>query len=173
MRLQIWMLTGDKLETALCIARSLHLGGGAAWLAARACAGRRDAHRLLDTLRAAGGSTDLIIEGDSLEVRPPYYRPITGTGGAERSVLFKLCNSAQGVPAIVRRRVRGSAARLQRRGGGALLADAEGARGAAAAAPRARRGGRRRRGERRRHDPGGRHRSVYLTLRRRGLTVGC
>lgn len=62
------MLTGDKLETALCIARSLHLGGGSAWLAAPECSSRRDAYQLLEALRRTDGRTDLIIEGETLEV---------------------------------------------------------------------------------------------------------
>ncbi|KOB71789.1 putative cation-transporting atpase [Operophtera brumata] len=66
--IKIWMLTGDKLETALCIARSLHLGGGTAWLTARACVDRRDAYALLESLRRADSTTDLIIEGETLEV---------------------------------------------------------------------------------------------------------
>ncbi|KAL4708862.1 hypothetical protein ACJJTC_018308, partial [Scirpophaga incertulas] len=33
---KVWMLTGDKLETALCIARSLQLGGGA-WVVGAQC----------------------------------------------------------------------------------------------------------------------------------------
>ena len=59
------MLTGDKLETALCIARSLQLGGGARWRSARECRTRRDAHALLRDLAGAG---DLILEGETLEV---------------------------------------------------------------------------------------------------------
>lgn len=63
------MLTGDKLETALCIARSLQLGGGAGWRAARECAARSDARALLRELAAAGDHPDLVIEGETLEVR--------------------------------------------------------------------------------------------------------
>ncbi|XP_068628324.1 probable phospholipid-transporting ATPase IIB [Battus philenor] len=65
--IKIWMLTGDKLETALCIARSLQLGGGARWLTASECTSRRDAYQLLLTLENADDSTDLIIEGETLE----------------------------------------------------------------------------------------------------------
>lgn len=62
------MLTGDKLETALCIARSLQLGGGAGWHTARDCSSRRDAHALLQALHSADEDMDLIIEGETLEV---------------------------------------------------------------------------------------------------------
>lgn len=62
------MLTGDKLETALCIARSLHLGGGTNWHVANECASRRDAHQLLQEL-VNSEATDFIIEGETLEVR--------------------------------------------------------------------------------------------------------
>ncbi|XP_026484609.2 probable phospholipid-transporting ATPase IIB [Vanessa tameamea] len=65
---KIWMLTGDKLETALCIARSLQLGGGARWLAAPECGSRRAAYALLDSLAADADRTDLILEGETLEV---------------------------------------------------------------------------------------------------------
>ncbi|XP_047507080.1 probable phospholipid-transporting ATPase IIB [Pieris napi] len=65
--IKIWMLTGDKLETALCIARSLHLGGGSRWMTAAECRSRTDAHRLLNALRSAH-DTDLILEGETLEV---------------------------------------------------------------------------------------------------------
>ncbi|XP_048481899.1 probable phospholipid-transporting ATPase IIB [Plutella xylostella] len=70
--IKIWMLTGDKLETALCIARSLHFGGGGGWRVAAECAGRRGAHRLLETLDD-GENMDLILEGDTLEVCLRYY----------------------------------------------------------------------------------------------------
>ncbi|XP_014354806.2 probable phospholipid-transporting ATPase IIB [Papilio machaon] len=66
--IKIWMLTGDKLETALCIARSLQLGGGRRWLSAPECTTRRHAHHLLLTLQNAEDDTDLIIEGETLEV---------------------------------------------------------------------------------------------------------
>ncbi|KAJ0181431.1 hypothetical protein K1T71_003516 [Dendrolimus kikuchii] len=65
---KIWMLTGDKLETALCIARSLHLGGASGWHSARGCTTRRDAYELLQTLTNSEEQMDLIIEGETLEV---------------------------------------------------------------------------------------------------------
>ncbi|CAH2069023.1 unnamed protein product, partial [Iphiclides podalirius] len=65
---KVWMLTGDKLETALCIARSLQLGGGSRWLVASECSTRRDAHALLNAIDRAEDGTDLIIEGETLEV---------------------------------------------------------------------------------------------------------
>ncbi|CAH0406188.1 unnamed protein product [Chilo suppressalis] len=65
---KIWMLTGDKLETALCIARSLHLGGGGSWFTAPSCRTRRDAHALLQALPQLAAGTDLIVEGDALQM---------------------------------------------------------------------------------------------------------
>ncbi|XP_026726480.1 probable phospholipid-transporting ATPase IIB [Trichoplusia ni] len=66
--IKIWMLTGDKLETAQCIARSLQLGGGAGWRVAGDCRSRQDAHRLLRDLARQEQDMDLIIEGETLEV---------------------------------------------------------------------------------------------------------
>lgn len=66
--IKIWMLTGDKLETALCIARSLQLGGGESWYTAYECTSRRHAYELLHTLHSAVDNMDLIIEGETLEV---------------------------------------------------------------------------------------------------------
>ncbi|XP_026323412.1 probable phospholipid-transporting ATPase IIB [Hyposmocoma kahamanoa] len=65
--IKIWMLTGDKLETALCIARSLQLGGGTNWHVANECANRRDAYQLLQEL-VNSEATDFIIEGETLEI---------------------------------------------------------------------------------------------------------
>ncbi|KAM3960111.1 LOW QUALITY PROTEIN: putative phospholipid-transporting ATPase IIB [Aphomia sociella] len=66
--LKIWMLTGDKLETALCIARSLQLGGGASWHAAARCSTRREALQLLQALAARRPGDDLVLEGETLEL---------------------------------------------------------------------------------------------------------
>ncbi|GBP18501.1 Probable phospholipid-transporting ATPase IIB [Eumeta japonica] len=69
--IKVWMLTGDKLETALCIARSLRLGGGADYHVASECINRRDAHALLERLQRildSNEQTDLIIEGETLQV---------------------------------------------------------------------------------------------------------
>ncbi|CAG9782712.1 unnamed protein product [Diatraea saccharalis] len=66
--IKIWMLTGDKLETALCIARSLHLGGGGNWYPAPPCTTRRDAHATLQALAELAPDMDLIVEGETLEV---------------------------------------------------------------------------------------------------------
>ncbi|XP_037300392.1 probable phospholipid-transporting ATPase IIB isoform X3 [Manduca sexta] len=71
--IKIWMLTGDKLETALCIARSLQLGGGAGWTSAPACRLRRDAHALLRDLQQGDQLMDLIIEGETLDVCLQWY----------------------------------------------------------------------------------------------------
>ncbi|VVC97581.1 unnamed protein product [Leptidea sinapis] len=53
--------------TALCIARSLNLGGGTRWVAAPECRLRTDSYRLLTMLQGAP-HTDLILEGETLEV---------------------------------------------------------------------------------------------------------
>ncbi|CAB3221059.1 unnamed protein product [Arctia plantaginis] len=74
--IKIWMLTGDKLETALCIARSLQLGGGAGWhcaAAERPCTSRHHAYLLLQQLTVAGDDMDLIIEGETLETCLRFY----------------------------------------------------------------------------------------------------
>uniref|UniRef100_A0A2H1W165 Phospholipid-transporting ATPase n=1 Tax=Spodoptera frugiperda TaxID=7108 RepID=A0A2H1W165_SPOFR len=94
--LKIWMLTGDKLETALCIARSLQLGGGVTWHSARTCRGRGDAHALLQALRAAGDTVDLIIEGETLEVclqsyEEEFVEVLCGCGG----VVVARCSPTQ------------------------------------------------------------------------------
>ncbi|XP_060810427.1 probable phospholipid-transporting ATPase IIB [Amyelois transitella] len=69
---KIWMLTGDKLETALCIARSLSLGGGNGWHTADRCGRRLDSNQLLREL-GARDDTDLIIEGETLEICLRFY----------------------------------------------------------------------------------------------------
>ncbi|XP_076041480.1 putative phospholipid-transporting ATPase IIA isoform X2 [Oratosquilla oratoria] len=71
--MKIWMLTGDKLETATCIAKSsrlvspnqgLHVMGNVS--------SRREAHLELNTLRRKSDSA-LIIKGDALETCLQYY----------------------------------------------------------------------------------------------------
>lgn len=64
------MLTGDKLETALCIAKSLHLvnGAGQGIFEFAQCVSRIDTHAEINRLNAEGPGVALIIEGDSLEV---------------------------------------------------------------------------------------------------------
>ncbi|XP_063590480.1 probable phospholipid-transporting ATPase IIB [Penaeus indicus] len=71
--MKIWMLTGDKLETATCIAKSsrlvspnqgLHVMGNVST--------RREAHLELNALRRKSDSA-LIIKGDALETCLQYY----------------------------------------------------------------------------------------------------
>lgn len=71
--MKIWMLTGDKLETATCIAKSsrlvspnqgLHVMGDIST--------RREAHLELNALRRKSDSA-LIIKGDALETCLQYY----------------------------------------------------------------------------------------------------
>lgn len=106
---KIWMLTGDKLETALCIARSLHLGGGSGWHSARGCTTRRDAYQLLQTLTNSDEQMDLIIEGETLEVCLQWYEEefvcvLCGCSG----VVVARCSPTQKaqVAALLRRRGR-------------------------------------------------------------------
>ncbi|KAK3873283.1 hypothetical protein Pcinc_021693 [Petrolisthes cinctipes] len=71
--MKIWMLTGDKLETATCIAKSsrlvspnqsIHIMGDVST--------RREAHLELNALRRKS-DTALIIKGDALETCLQYY----------------------------------------------------------------------------------------------------
>jgi hypothetical protein len=66
--LQIWMLTGDKLETATCIAKSSRLVSRTQGLHVfKSVVTRTDAHLELNTFRKKQDCA-LVISGDSLEV---------------------------------------------------------------------------------------------------------
>lgn len=66
--LQIWMLTGDKLETATCIAKSSRLVSRTQGLHVfKSVVTRTDAHLELNTFRKKQDCA-LVINGDSLEV---------------------------------------------------------------------------------------------------------
>lgn len=66
--LQIWMLTGDKLETATCIAKSSRLVSRTQSLHVfKSVVTRTDAHLELNTFRKKQDCA-LVISGDSLEV---------------------------------------------------------------------------------------------------------
>ena len=70
--LQIWMLTGDKLETATCIAKSSKLVSRTQDIYAfKKVTGRTEAHLELNNLRRKQDSA-LIITGDSLQVGLRY-----------------------------------------------------------------------------------------------------
>ncbi|SPP85756.1 probable phospholipid-transporting ATPase IIB isoform X2 [Drosophila guanche] len=72
---RVWMLTGDKLETACCIAKSSQLIGRNQGLhVLRSVKTRTDAHQELNSFRRKQGHA-LVIEGESLEVCLQYYRP--------------------------------------------------------------------------------------------------
>ncbi|XP_058133904.1 probable phospholipid-transporting ATPase IIB isoform X3 [Dasypus novemcinctus] len=71
--IKIWMLTGDKLETATCIAKSSHLVSRTQGLHVFSpVASRGEAHLELNALRRRQDSA-LVISGDSLEVCLRYY----------------------------------------------------------------------------------------------------
>ncbi|XP_057555052.1 probable phospholipid-transporting ATPase IIB isoform X4 [Hippopotamus amphibius kiboko] len=71
--IKIWMLTGDKLETATCIAKSSHLVSRTQDTHIfRPVAGRADAHLELNAFRRKQDCA-LVISGDSLEVCLRYY----------------------------------------------------------------------------------------------------
>ncbi|KAF7283909.1 hypothetical protein GWI33_022738 [Rhynchophorus ferrugineus] len=72
--IKIWMLTGDKLETATCIAKSSRLVSRAQGLHVfKRVATRTDAHLELNTYRKKQDCA-LVISGESLEVCLSYYQ---------------------------------------------------------------------------------------------------
>merc|ERR1719495_803451 len=71
--LRIWMLTGDKLETATCIAKSSKLVARTQDIHIfKEVATRSEAHQELNSYRRKQ-DTALVIRGDSLEVCLQYY----------------------------------------------------------------------------------------------------
>ncbi|KAL1115479.1 hypothetical protein AAG570_007509, partial [Ranatra chinensis] len=73
-RIKIWMLTGDKLETATCIAKSSQLVSKSQELYVFApVVTRTDAHAQLNLFRKKQDAA-LVITGDSLEVCLQYYQ---------------------------------------------------------------------------------------------------
>ncbi|XP_066208424.1 probable phospholipid-transporting ATPase IIB isoform X3 [Saccopteryx leptura] len=71
--IKIWMLTGDKLETATCIAKSSHLVSRAQDIHVfRPVTNRGEAHLELNAFRRKHDCA-LVISGDSLEVCLRYY----------------------------------------------------------------------------------------------------
>ncbi|XP_043268867.1 probable phospholipid-transporting ATPase IIB isoform X3 [Venturia canescens] len=73
--IKIWMLTGDKLETATCIATSSRLVSRTQGLHVfKSVVTRTDAHLELNTFRKKQDCA-LVISGDSLEVCLQYYQP--------------------------------------------------------------------------------------------------
>jgi phospholipid-translocating ATPase len=72
--IKIWMLTGDKLETATCIAKSSRLVSRTQSLHVfKSVVTRTDAHLELNTFRKKQDCA-LVISGDSLEVCLQYYQ---------------------------------------------------------------------------------------------------
>ncbi|KAK7867266.1 hypothetical protein R5R35_000250 [Gryllus longicercus] len=72
--IKIWMLTGDKLETATCIAKSSRLVSRTQGLHIfKSVVTRTDAHLELNTFRKKQDCA-LVISGDSLEVCLQYYQ---------------------------------------------------------------------------------------------------
>ncbi|XP_044263269.1 probable phospholipid-transporting ATPase IIB isoform X1 [Tribolium madens] len=73
--IKIWMLTGDKLETATCIAKSSRLVSRTQGLhILKKVVTRTDAHLELNAFRRKQDCA-LVISGDSLEVCLSYYQP--------------------------------------------------------------------------------------------------
>ncbi|XP_016074151.1 PREDICTED: probable phospholipid-transporting ATPase IIB [Miniopterus natalensis] len=71
--IKVWMLTGDKLETATCIAKSSHLVSRTQDIHVfRPVASRGEAHLELNAFRRKHDCA-LVISGDSLEVCLRYY----------------------------------------------------------------------------------------------------
>lgn len=71
---KIWMLTGDKLETATCIAKSSHLVGRNQGLhVLKSVQTRTDAHLELNQFRRKQDCA-LVVSGESLEVCLQYYQ---------------------------------------------------------------------------------------------------
>ncbi|XP_054549956.1 probable phospholipid-transporting ATPase IIB isoform X2 [Talpa occidentalis] len=71
--IKIWMLTGDKLETATCIAKSSHLVSRTQDIHVfRPVASRAEAHLELNAFRRRHDCA-LVVSGDSLEVCLRYY----------------------------------------------------------------------------------------------------
>ncbi|KAJ8000292.1 hypothetical protein DPEC_G00203320 [Dallia pectoralis] len=71
--IKIWMLTGDKLETATCIAKSSHLVSRSQDIHVfRPVSNRGEAHLELNAFRKKHDCA-LVISGDSLEVCLQYY----------------------------------------------------------------------------------------------------
>lgn len=72
--IKIWMLTGDKLETATCIAKSSHLVGRNQSLhVLKSVLTRTDAHLELNQFRRKQDCA-LVVSGESLEVCLQYYQ---------------------------------------------------------------------------------------------------
>ncbi|XP_037913734.1 probable phospholipid-transporting ATPase IIA isoform X2 [Hermetia illucens] len=70
---RVWMLTGDKLETATCIAKSSQLVGRNQGLhILKSVQTRTDAHLELNQFRRKQGCA-LVVSGESLEVCLQYY----------------------------------------------------------------------------------------------------
>ena len=71
--IRIWMLTGDKLETATCIAKSSKLVSRAQSIHIfKAVTSRSEAHQELNAFRRRQDNA-LVIKGDSLELCLEYY----------------------------------------------------------------------------------------------------
>ncbi|XP_021700872.1 probable phospholipid-transporting ATPase IIA isoform X1 [Aedes aegypti] len=73
--IKIWMLTGDKLETATCIAKSSHLVGRNQNIhVLKSVLTRTDAHLELNQFRRKQDCA-LVVSGESLEICLQYYQP--------------------------------------------------------------------------------------------------
>jgi hypothetical protein len=76
--LQVWMLTGDKLETAICIAKSSKLVSRTQEIHVFSrITDRGQAHLELNALRRKNDAA-LVVSGDSLQVRLSLFLLIQG-----------------------------------------------------------------------------------------------
>ncbi|XP_064433647.1 probable phospholipid-transporting ATPase IIB isoform X17 [Mirounga angustirostris] len=93
---EIWMLTGDKLETATCIAKSSHLVSRTQDIHVfRPVTSRGEAHLELNAFRRKHDCA-LVISGDSLEVCLRYYeRELVELACQGPAVLCYRCSPTQ------------------------------------------------------------------------------
>ncbi|XP_034852131.1 probable phospholipid-transporting ATPase IIB isoform X3 [Mirounga leonina] len=94
--IKIWMLTGDKLETATCIAKSSHLVSRTQDIHVfRPVTSRGEAHLELNAFRRKHDCA-LVISGDSLEVCLRYYeRELVELACQGPAVLCYRCSPTQ------------------------------------------------------------------------------
>ncbi|NXN18076.1 ATP9B ATPase, partial [Indicator maculatus] len=96
--IKIWMLTGDKLETATCIAKSSHLVSRTQDIHIfRPVTTRGEAHLELNAFRRKHDCA-LVISGDSLEVSTCF---VSSSSSAQRYYEHELVELACQCPAVV------------------------------------------------------------------------
>ena len=65
---KIWMLTGDKIETATCVARSAKLVSRSQSIHTMVVSNAREAKEHLDEFAEIQSNTVLVIDGNSLQI---------------------------------------------------------------------------------------------------------